>query len=105
MVLRDGYPVSPGHTLIVPGRHFASFFEATQAEQEALLEGLREARALLARMHHADGFNVGLNDGLAAGQTVMHCHLHIIPRYTGDHPDPRGGVRWVLPAKARYWAD
>lgn len=95
--LYDGYPVSPGHTLIVPKRHIASLFEATIEEQQALLTILNEARNLLQREYQPDGFNIGINDGKAAGQTVGHLHIHLIPRYHGDCPDPRGGVRWIFP--------
>lgn len=104
-VLRDGFPVSPGHSLIVPVRHVASFFELTPAEQAAMLDALRDARADIEATLHPAGYSLGLNEGRAAGQTVMHCHLHLIPRYAGDRPDPRGGVRWVLPEKAVYWTD
>ena len=103
LVFRDGYPVSPGHTLIVPKRHIGSFFEATAAERESLLRLLDEAKVALDAEFHPDGYNIGINDGTAAGQTVPHLHIHLIPRYTGDIPDPRGGVRWVLPDKAQYW--
>ena len=105
LVLRDGFPISPGHTLIVPRRHVASFFALEAAEQAAMLEALNWARGELERMHQPDAFNIGLNDGPAAGQTVPHCHLHLIPRYVGDVPDPRGGVRWIIPGKAKYWGD
>jgi diadenosine tetraphosphate (Ap4A) HIT family hydrolase len=104
LVLRDGFPISPGHTLIVPRRHVGSFFALESTEQAAMLEALNWARAELDRLHRPDSFNIGLNDGPAAGQTVPHCHLHLIPRYAGDVADPRGGVRWVIPGKARYWA-
>ena len=100
---RDGFPVSPGHTLIIPKRHVASFFEATMDEQRALLRILRIARADLDHLFRPHGYNIGINDGAAAGQTVPHLHIHLIPRYEGDRPDPRGGVRWVLPDKAAYW--
>jgi len=99
----DGYPVSPGHCLIIPKRHIASFFEATREEQTAILDLLAEMRAVLQKGHNPDGFNIGINDGSAAGQTVMHLHIHLIPRYAGDMPDPRGGVRWIFPDKAAYW--
>jgi diadenosine tetraphosphate (Ap4A) HIT family hydrolase len=68
-----------------------------------MLDALAEAQEELQRSHQPQGFNIGINDGPAAGQTVPHCHLHLIPRYEGDVDDPRGGVRWVLPEKARYW--
>ena len=103
VALLDGYPISPGHTLIVPKHHIASLFEATLEEQQALLVTLNEARRLLQREYHADGFNIGINDGEAAGQTVGHLHIHLIPRYRGNCADPRGGVRWIFPEKAKYW--
>jgi diadenosine tetraphosphate (Ap4A) HIT family hydrolase len=64
----------------------------------------RGLQKLLAALHQPDGFNIGVNVGAAAGQTVGHVHLHLIPRYAGDVPDPRGGVRWIIPAKAQYWS-
>jgi diadenosine tetraphosphate (Ap4A) HIT family hydrolase len=99
----DGFPVTPGHSLIVPKRHIASFFEATGEEWSALFALVAEMRQLLLAQHSPDGFNVGINDGPAAGQTVMHLHIHLIPRYAGDTEDPRGGVRWIMPEKAPYW--
>ncbi len=103
LAFRDGYPVSPGHTLVIPKRHVGSFFECTEAEQAALLKLLRIARADVEFLFHPAGYNIGINDGAAAGQTVPHLHIHLIPRYAGDRDDPRGGVRWVLPDKAAYW--
>jgi diadenosine tetraphosphate (Ap4A) HIT family hydrolase len=105
LVLRDGFPISLGHTLIVPRRHVGSFFALEPPEQAAMLEALNWARAELDRLHRPDAFNIGLNDGPAAGQTVPHCHLHLIPRYAGDVAEPRGGVRWIIPRKAKYWVD
>jgi diadenosine tetraphosphate (Ap4A) HIT family hydrolase len=102
LAYRDSYPVSPGHTLLIPHRHVGSFFDTTQAERESLLRLLDQAKAALDAEFHPDGYNIGINDGTAAGQTVPHLHLHLIPRYAGDRPDPRGGVRWVLPDKAQY---
>ena len=99
----DGYPVSKGHTLIIPRRHVASFFETTEEERQAMLKLLDEMKAMLDREHKPDGSNIGINNGAAAGQTVMHLHMHLIPRYAGDQPDPRGGVRWIFPDKAAYW--
>jgi len=99
----DGFPVSPGHSLIIPKRHIASFFEAGGEEHAALFGLLAEMREFLVKEHNPDGFNIGINDGHAAGQTVMHLHIHLIPRYAGDQPDPRGGVRWIFPDKAAYW--
>ncbi|MCC5793641.1 MAG: HIT family protein [Chromatiales bacterium] len=103
-ILRDGFPVSPGHLLLVPRRHVESWFEATPEEQQALTAAIAVAKALVEREHQPDGYNVGMNLGPAAGQTVMHLHLHVIPRYRGDVADPRGGVRWVLPGRADYWS-
>ena len=100
---RDGYPVSKGHTLIIPRRHVASFFETTEDERRAMLKLLDEMKAMLDREHKPDGYNIGINNGAAAGQTVMHLHLHLIPRYAGDTADARGGVRWIFPDKAAYW--
>jgi len=77
--------------------------EATREEQEGLLEALFWARATLVAEQGPDGFNIGINDGRAAGQTVMHLHIHLIPRYAGDQADPRGGIRQIFPEKAAYW--
>ncbi|KIH76870.1 Diadenosine tetraphosphate (Ap4A) hydrolase [Geoalkalibacter ferrihydriticus] len=101
--ISDAYPVTPGHTLIIPKRHIASFFEATREEQRAMLDLLDKTRRLLLSERNPDGFSIGINDGTAAGQTVMHLHIHLMPRYQGDMPDPRGGVRWIFPDKAAYW--
>jgi diadenosine tetraphosphate (Ap4A) HIT family hydrolase len=105
VVIRDGFPVSPGHTLIVSRRHVGSFFDMTAEERESLLHLIVEAQKLLATELCPDGWNIGINDGAAAGQTVAHLHVHLIPRYVGDSHDPRGGVRWVLPEKADYWSE
>ncbi len=93
MTIRDAYPLSVGHTLIIPKRHIASLFDATDEEQMALLDALRTLKIDLTQEYAPDGYNIGINDGLAAGQTVMHLHIHLIPRYSGDCTDPRGGVR------------
>jgi len=103
VVIHDGFPVSPGHTLIIPRRHVASFFDITHAERADLMSLLAATRDDLEREFRPAGYNVGINDGAAAGQTVPHLHIHLIPRYAGDREDPRGGVRWVLPDKAAYW--
>lgn len=99
----DSYPVSPGHALIVPTRHEPDFFALSTTEQRAVYALLSRLKGLIDEEHEPDGYNVGLNVGNAAGQTVAHAHLHVIPRYRGDVVDPRGGVRWVLPAHAAYW--
>lgn len=103
LTIRDGFPVSPGHTLIIPKRHFADFFEATDAEAAEIWKALRAAATALTRDRSPDGFNVGVNVGAAAGQTVMHLHVDLIPRYRGDQPDPRGGIRHIFPDLADYW--
>ncbi len=105
IMIRDGYPVAEGHTLVILKRHVSSFFELTREEQIAMLELLGKAQDELRRELSSDGFNIGINDGPAAGQTVPHVHMHLIPRRLGDVPDPRGGVRWLIPDKARYWKD
>ncbi len=99
----DGFPISPGHTLIVPKRHEADFFALTVDEQEAILALTRIIKDRLDRELQPSAFNVGLNVGADAGQTVGHAHLHLIPRYAGDVVDPRGGIRWMIPDKAVYW--
>jgi diadenosine tetraphosphate (Ap4A) HIT family hydrolase len=99
----DGFPVTPGHSLIIPRRHICSFFEATKEEHAALFDLVGHMRELVLAELNPDAFNIGINDGAAAGQTVMHLHIHLIPRYAGDTEDPRGGVRWIMPTKAPYW--
>ena len=102
-VIRDGFPISPGHTLIIPKRHVGSFFEISQKERYALLALLDKAKETIDTEFHPDGFNIGINDGPSAGQTVPHLHMHLIPRFKNDQADPRGGVRWIIPEKAKYW--
>ncbi|MFH1436554.1 MAG: HIT family protein [Pseudomonadota bacterium] len=101
--IKDAYPVSPGHTLIVPKRHEPSYFALSAKEATALLELLELAKLILESERQPDGYNIGINEGVAAGQTVFHVHLHLIPRYEGDVPDPRGGIRWIKPERAKYW--
>jgi diadenosine tetraphosphate (Ap4A) HIT family hydrolase len=103
--LRDGFPISPGHSLVVPKRHVGSFFELSKQEQIALLTLLDQAKAAAEAEFQPDGYNIGINDGAAAGQTVPHLHIHLIPRFKGDLPDPRGGIRWIIPEKADYWSN
>lgn len=96
--MADGFPVTPGHTLVIPRRHVADYFDLSPEEVVACHELTKEVRQrVLAEQHGIKAFNVGVNAGAAAGQTVFHCHFHVIPRREGDVADPRGGVRHVLP--------
>jgi diadenosine tetraphosphate (Ap4A) HIT family hydrolase len=104
VALWDTHPLNPGHVLIVPRRHVASWFEASMAEREEMMRLADDARRIVIERHSPDGFNLGVNDGATAGQSVPHVHVHLIPRYRGDVPDPRGGVRWIIPERARYWS-
>jgi diadenosine tetraphosphate (Ap4A) HIT family hydrolase len=101
----DAYPLNPGHTLILPRRHVARFAELTDEERSAIWELVPTVRVHIERQHAPDGYNVGLNEGATAGQTIAHVHLHVIPRYRGDVEDPRGGIRWIVPERAAYWRD
>ncbi len=101
--LADGFPVSDGHTLVVPTRHCADLFDLSDEEYVAVWRLVRVVRDRLVERLHPDGFTIGANVGLAGGQTVTHAHVHVIPRVTGDVVDPRGGVRWVIPSQAAYW--
>jgi diadenosine tetraphosphate (Ap4A) HIT family hydrolase len=104
-VVSDKFPVSPGHTLIIPRRPLTRFQELTAAEKARLLEWVEWTQAHLQQtlMPTPEAFNLGVNDGKAAGQTMPQFHFHVIPRHAGDVTDPRGGVRWVIPGKAKYW--
>lgn len=101
----DAFPVAEGHTLIIPRRHVTSIFDVSEADQTQLWQLVALTRVQLAEQFASAGFNIGINDGEAAGQTVPHAHIHIIPRYDGDVSDPRGGVRWIIPEKAVYWEE
>ncbi|MGH8618445.1 MAG: HIT family protein [Burkholderiales bacterium] len=103
ITVRDAFPVSPGHTLVIPRRHFATFFDATHEERASILDLMDKAKHGLDKELGPAAYNIGINDGAAAGQTIPHMHLHLIPRYAGDSADPRGGVRWIFPDNARYW--
>lgn len=98
----DKYPVNPGHVLIIPKRHMAEYFELNTDEESAIWSLLREAKAKVERIHRPDGWNIGINNGKAAGQTVFHLHVHLIPRYAGDVEAPEGGVRGVIPSRQKY---
>lgn len=100
----DRYPASPGHLLLVPRRHVATWFDADQREKAALVRAIDDAVQLIESMaeRQPDGYNVGFNAGEAAGQTVMHLHIHVIPRFRGDVDDPRGGIRGAIPIRRIY---
>ncbi|NLB52236.1 MAG: HIT family protein [Syntrophomonadaceae bacterium] len=98
----DKYPVSPGHILIISKRHIADFFSTTPEERRALNQLLDEAKQILDQKYHPDGYNIGINCGEDAGQSIMHLHIHLIPRYRGDLENPKGGVRGVIPGKRGY---
>lgn len=98
----DGFPVSPGHALIIPKRHVASYFDLTNQEREAMTQMMLDVKQKLDEHFHPDGYNIGINVGEDAGQSIFHCHMHLIPRYKGDVANPKGGVRGVIPNKQKY---
>ena len=98
----DKYPVGKGHMLFIPKRHVKDFFDITKEEREAIFELIDEGKKLLDKKYSPDSYNVGINCGEHAGQTIMHVHVHLIPRYIGDMKDPTGGVRGVIPEKMKY---
>ncbi|MDX1376151.1 MAG: HIT family protein [Burkholderiales bacterium] len=98
----DSFPVSPGHSLILPRRHVATVWELDETEYAACYALVRVLKPVLEARFRPDGFNVGVNCGEAAGQSVWHAHIHVIPRFTGDTPNPKGGVRHVIPLKGGY---
>jgi diadenosine tetraphosphate (Ap4A) HIT family hydrolase len=102
--IRDKYPVTEGHTLVIPRRLIGTWWEASPDERSDLIALVDEVRAALDEEFRPDGYNVGFNAGTAAGQTVDHLHIHVIPRRAGDMPDPRGGVRHVIPERGNYLA-
>jgi diadenosine tetraphosphate (Ap4A) HIT family hydrolase len=104
-IFYDQHPLTIGHILIVPKRHVDSFFSTTLEEKIELFDGIEKGKSLVESNLKPDGYNIGINDGEAAGQTIKHLHIHLIPRYKGDSPDPRGGIRWIFPDKAKYWED
>ena len=95
----DNHSLSRGHVLVVPKRHVSSFFDMHADEQAAVVELLNRAQRSIQAAHSPDGYNIGVNVGKAGGQSRMHVHVHLIPRYAGDVPDPRGGIRCVLAGK------
>jgi len=103
VAIYDRYPISEGHSLIIPKNHITSFFDLTKEEREDMFDLLDDFKYILDDLYSPDSYNIGINDGKAAGQTIPHCHIHLIPRYKGDCIDPRGGIRWIVPSKAKYW--
>ena len=99
----DKYPVSLGHSLLIPRIHEPNFFKLPTSNQFDLWKLLTELQEILTEKYQPDGFNIGVNVNSDAGQTVEHAHIHLIPRYKGDVADPRGGIRWVIPQNAPYW--
>ena len=99
---RDTYAVSPGHTLVIPKRHVASIFDLTEDEVAACIKLINEEKKSIDGEFNPDGYNIGVNVGLAAGQSIFHVHIHVIPRYKGDVENPQGGVRHVIPRNAHY---
>ena len=102
LAFADAFPVSPGHTLVVPRRHVAAVFDLTEAEYSDCFLLALKVKELLVTRHAPDGFNIGANCGAAGGQSVWHAHIHVIPRFAGDTPHPRGGVRNVIPRLRDY---
>ena len=98
----DAFPVNPGHALIIPKRHVADYFDLTEDEVAAMQALLREVKAIVEKRFNPDGYNIGVNVNAAAGQSVFHVHMHLIPRYKGDVENPKGGVRGVIPSKQKY---
>ena len=98
----DNFPVNKGHVLIMPKRHFASYFDATQDEIKAFYDLIHKIKDLLDSKFKPDGYNIGINIGEAAGQTIFHLHIHVIPRYTGDIKNPRGGIRKLKKPLVEY---
>lgn len=102
IALLDGYPVSEGHTLLIPKRHCETYFDLNFVETDSLAATINVVKGILDSKYKPNGYNIGANCGEAAGQTVHHCHIHIIPRYNGDVENPRGGVRGCIPHKMSY---
>ena len=98
----DEFPVSSGHVLFMTKRHVKDFFGTTLEEKNAIFELMEKAKEMIDKEYHPDGYNIGMNCGIAAGQSVMHIHVHLIPRYNGDVENPRGGIRGVIPKKQNY---
>ncbi len=98
----DSFPVNPGHSLIIPKRHVANYFDLSVEECVAMQALLKVVQTKVEERFHPDGYNIGVNVNVAAGQSVFHVHMHLIPRFLGDVEDPKGGVRGVIPSKQKY---
>ena len=98
----DDVPVNPGHMEFVTKRHVQTFFDTTAEEKLAIFELVDKAKEMIDKEYHPDGYNIGMNCGVSAGQSVMHVHVHLIPRYNGDVENPRGGIRGIIPEKQNY---
>lgn len=98
----DRYPASPGHFLVIPHRHFASYFDINDDELVDLWGLVKRGKEIVDQEYHPDGYNIGINVGHWAGQSIHHLHIHVIPRYKGDVENPKGGVRGVIPHKKLY---
>lgn len=105
VAISDAFPLASGHSLIIPKQHVESLFELDSRELADVWSLVAVVRRRLSERFNPDGFTIGINDGVAAGQTVPHAHVHVIPRYLGDDADPRGGIRKVIPARAPYWEE
>ena len=105
LAIHDNYPLAEGHTLVAPRDHVPGLIDREPNVRAAVWGLVDRVRAELRHKYRVEAFNIGINDGEAAGQTIMHAHVHIVPRVKGDVADPRGGVRWVIPDKAKYWGD
>lgn len=101
-VVKDYYPVSKGHMLVITKRHILNYFDTTREERIAVDDAVVDLKKIIDHKFMPDGYNIGTNVGYAAGQSVLHFHVHVIPRYRGDVDNPRGGVRGVIPAKQNY---
>ena len=101
-IIEDKFPVNPGHVLIISNTVRTDYFSLSVEEQQALPEAIEAAKQIILSQYKPDGFNIGMNCGATAGQTVFHFHCHLIPRYAGDMENPRGGVRHVIPSKGNY---
>ena len=102
MAILDSFPISPGHTLVIPKRHIPDYFDLTVEEQNELWQLVNRCKVILQDRFHPDGFNIGINVGEMAGQSIFHVHIHLIPRYEGDVKNPKGGVRHIIPGKGYY---